>query len=109
MKKLFFYLLRKYSKSEEQRLKIHEILNKQVREEYTEQTPFGNVYNSNVEFILSNTLIRQLIEENRLEELEIIEGGLANSTKEAFKFIKNEPRRKKIQRLTEIARKNKQN
>ena len=99
MKRLFYFLLKKYSKSEEQRLKIHDILNKQVREEYYEQTSFGNVYNSNIEFILGNTLIRQLIEENRLEELEMIERGLGNSTKEAFKFIKNEPRRKKLKRL----------
>ena len=108
MKKLFFYLLKRYSKSEEQRLKIHDILNKQVRETYTEQTSFGNVYNSNVEFILGNTLIRQLIEEKRLDELEMIEKGLVNSTKDAIKFIKNEPRRKKLQRLTEIVRNNKQ-
>ena len=99
MKRLFYFLLKKYSKSEEQRLKIHDILNKQVREEYYEQNSFGNVYNSNIEFILGNTLIRQLIEENRLEELEMIERGLSNSTKEAFKFIKNEPRRKKLKRL----------
>lgn len=99
MNRLFLFLLRKYSKSEEQRLKIHEILNIQVSDTYTEQNAFGNVYNSNVEFILSNTFIRKLIKENRLEELEIIECGLSNSTKEAFKFIKNEPRKNKLKKL----------
>jgi len=92
MKKLFLFLLKKYSKSEKDRLEIHEILNEQVRNEYTEQTGFGNVYNSNIEFIMGNDLIRNLIEENKTKELDIIEKGLIESTKEAIKFIKKEPR-----------------
>ena len=92
MKKLFLLLLKHYSKSEENRLEIYEALNEQIRNEYTEQTGFGNVYNSNIEFIMGNDLIRLLIEENRTEELDIIEKGLIESTKEAIKLIRKEPR-----------------
>ena len=106
MKKLFLYLLKKYSKTEEQRLEIQEVLNEQVRNEYTEQTGFGNVYNSNIEFIMGNDLIVNLIYQNKKDELDIIERGLTESTKEAFKYIKNEPRRKKLKKLDEISKQN---
>ena len=96
MKKIFLYLLKLYSKSESQRLEILNILNEKVQEEYTEQTAFGNVYNSNIEFIMSNQFIRQLIEENNPVYLNIIKNGLINSTEKAFKHIKTEPRRKKL-------------
>lgn len=99
MKKLFLYLLKKYSKTEEQRLEILNVLNSQVINEYTEQTIFGNVYNSNIEFIMSHDFIRTLIEENRTEELDMIKEGLKISTEEAMKYIKNEPRRKKLANL----------
>lgn len=106
MKKLFFYLLKKYSKTEEQRLYIHEFLNQQVRNEYTEQSGYGNIYNSNIEFIMANDLIRSLVEENKTKELEMIKEGLAISTEEAIKFIKNEPRRKKLLWLDKLSKKN---
>lgn len=98
--------MKRYSKTEEERLEIHEILNEQVRDSYREQTGFGNVYNSNIEFIMGNHLIVNLIYENRKEELDIIERGLTESTKEAIKWIKNEPRRKKLKKLDEISKQN---
>lgn len=105
MKKLFFYLLKKYSKNEEQRLYIHEFLNQQVRNEYNEQSGYGNIYNANIEFIMANDLIRSLVEENKTKELEMIKEGLAISTEEAIKFIKNEPRRKKLLWLDNLSKK----
>ena len=103
MKKLFLFLLKMYSKTEEERFEIYEILNEKVRNAYREQSGFGNVYNSNIEFIMGNNIIRTLIEENRIDDLDIIERGLNKSTKEAFKYIKNEPRRKKLKKLKEIS------
>ena len=104
MKKLFIYLLKIYSRNEKGRLEIHEVLNEQVRDTYREQTGFGNVYNSNIEFIMGNNLIRTLIEQNKTEKLDIIERGLIESTKSAFKYIKNEPRKKKLQKLQNISK-----
>lgn len=102
MKKIFYYLLKKYSKTEKDRLEILEILHEQVRNEYTEQSGFGNVYNYNIEFLMSNSLIRKLIEENDFAGLEMIKIGLSGSTEKAFKYIKNEPRKLKLQRLKKI-------
>jgi hypothetical protein len=101
MKKLFLFLLKKYSRNEKQRFDIIETLNEQVRNNYTEQTGFENVYNTNIEFIIGNKLIRNLIYENRTDDLDIIKRGLILSTDEAIKYIKNEPRRLKIKKLNE--------
>ena len=57
MKKLFIYLLKKYSRTEEQRVEILERLHFQVQNDYTEQTIFGNVCNSNIEFIMGTPFI----------------------------------------------------
>ena len=100
MKKLFLYLLKIYSKSEKQRLEILNILNEKVQDDYTEQTAYGNVYNSNIEFIMGNKFIRTLIEQDRIDELNMIKEGLTHSTEEAIKYIKTiEPRRKKLKYL----------
>ena len=99
MKKLFLFLLKMYSHTEEERIEIHKILNDQVSNRYREQTSFGNVYNSNIEFIMSNDTIRRLIENNEVEYLKMIEGGLHSSIKDAFQYIKNEPRKLKLQKL----------
>ena len=59
MKKLFLFLLKMYSHTEKDRIEIHKILNDQVSEQYSEQTTFGNIYNSNIESIMSNDVIRK--------------------------------------------------
>lgn len=90
MKKIFLFLLKKYSHTEEDRIKIHEILNDQVSNQYNEQTDVGNIYNSTIEFVMSNYIIRKYIEQNKVKDLKMIEEGLNESIKEAFKYIKNE-------------------
>ena len=54
MKKLFLFLLRKYSKTESQRMEIYTELWYQTKSEYNKATAFENVYNVNVEVLMSN-------------------------------------------------------
>jgi len=90
MKKLFFYLLKKYSRTEIERFKILEILDSQVKEEYYEQTNFGNVYNYFIEFIMSNNFIKSLSENKEYQHLKVIENGIIDSYNKALKFLEIE-------------------
>lgn len=76
MKKLFLLLLRKYSKSEEQRLEVYKVLLDKTSDTYKEQTVFGNVYNAHIEFIMSSGLVKKLIKKQDLHSLQMIGSGL---------------------------------
>ncbi len=90
MKKLLFKLLKKYIRTENRRLDVFKILNDAVCDEYTEQTTYGNVYNANTEFIMSNEFITKLVKNNDTKGLEIIKSGLNTSFDEALEFISKE-------------------
>ena len=60
MKRLFLYLLKKYSKRENGRKIIYEQLWDSVINEYNEQTSYGNIYNINIEFIMFNPFIKKV-------------------------------------------------
>jgi len=90
VKKILFFLLKKYTRREEGRLEVFAFLNEQVKEEYREQSVYGNVYNSNAEFIMSNELIKKLVSENNEDGLNMIKRGLSNSVDEAIQFIEDE-------------------
>ena len=88
MKRIFLFLLRRYSKTEKERLQIHSILNEKVEDNYREQTTFGNVYNSNIEFVIGNDFIKKLVKENDEQGIEMIKSGLNNSVLKGIEFIK---------------------
>lgn len=90
MKKLFLFLLNRYSNTEKERIQIIKVLNDKVSDNYREQTTFGNVYNSNIEFVMANEFIKKLVKENDLDSLKIIEAGLTTSYWESIGYIKNE-------------------
>lgn len=90
MKKLFLFLLRRYSNTEKERLQIIKILNDKVSDNYREQTTFGNVYNSNIEFIMANEFINKLVKDKDVESLKIVETGLTHSYWKAVEFINKE-------------------
>jgi len=90
MRKLLFKMLTKYAKTEKGRLEILKILNGEMCYEYNEQTEYGNVYNSNIEFVMSNKFITHLVKENDIKGLEMIKSGLDTSFDEAIEFIKKE-------------------
>jgi hypothetical protein len=89
-KKLFFYLLKHYSKTEKDRLKILSELDNGVHYDYSEQTEFGNVYNFYIEFIMSNKFIKLLVNSKDTKNLNILHKGINNTFVEAINFIENE-------------------
>ena len=90
MKRLFFWLLNHYSKNETQRIEILKILDDKVCNEYSEQTPYGNVYNHFIEFVMANPFVIQLVKENDKKALSVVKQGINNSFDEAIGYIKNE-------------------
>jgi hypothetical protein len=96
MKKLFLFLLKKYSKTEEERIEIQTILHEQVCNDYTEQTGYGNVYNSYIEFLMGNPLVNKFIGEKYDVGIQILKGGLENTFKTGIEYIQNEKRFEKF-------------
>lgn len=89
MKKIFFYFLKQYTKTEPGRIEVQSILNEQVENEYREQTTYGNVYNSFIEFILSNKFVTKLINEEDQPSIDMIKSGILKSFDDSVYYIKN--------------------
>lgn len=90
MKRLFFYLLRKYSWTEKQRMEIYSRLWESVTNEYREQSGFGNVYNMNIEFLMANPVIISLVERKDKKGINVIKRGLNESFNEAIGYVDQE-------------------
>lgn len=95
MKKIFLFLLKKYSRTEEGRLIILSELEDRVSEEYSEQSTFGNVYNFFIEFIISNKTINRAVKSNDEESLTMIENNLHNAYEPGIAFIEEILKKKK--------------
>ena len=89
---IFNRLLKKHSRREAGRLKIHQVLQEQVRKEYSEQTVPGNVYNNQLEVIMSNEVIQRAVQEHDHEYLEMVKRGTDKAFDEAIEFIGKEER-----------------
>lgn len=90
MKKLFFYLLRKYSWTEKQRMEIYSRLWESVTDEYSEQSGFGNVYNMNIEFLMANPIIIGLVGKKDKRGISAIKKGLNQSFDDAIGIVNQE-------------------
>jgi hypothetical protein len=90
MKRLFFFLLRKYSNTEEQRIKIYRELWYKLKDEYSEQNAFGNVYNMNTEVLLSNPFFESRVLQKDAESLKMLKSGLSNSFDLSVKSVLKE-------------------
>tara|TARA_R110000772_G_scaffold17946_3_gene50139 strand:+ start:223906 stop:224202 length:297 start_codon:yes stop_codon:yes gene_type:complete len=90
MKKLFLYLLRKYSKTENGRLEILKELDDGVYYNYNEQTSFGNVYNYFIEFMMSNPFVYSRVVKKDTESLEILKKGINTAFDESIEIIKGD-------------------
>jgi hypothetical protein len=90
MKRLFLFLLRKYSNTEEQRTEIYRELWYKVKEEYNEQTAFGNVYNMNTEVLMANPFFESIVLLGKDEELKMLKSGLEKSFDESVAFVLSE-------------------
>ena len=90
MKQLFFYLLKKYSKTEKQRLLILSKLDDTIHGEYSEQTSFGNVYNYFIEFMISNDFVKSKVLKSDTESLEILKRGIISAFDESVEIMNRE-------------------
>lgn len=87
MKKIFLFLLRRYSQTESQRMEIYRELWNSTKDEYSEQTAFGNVYNMNIEVLMSNPFFESRIMLGEKEHLQMLKKGLSDSFDESVEFI----------------------
>jgi hypothetical protein len=87
MKKLFLYLLKRYSNNESQRMEIYRELWYKTKQEYDEQTAFGNVYNMNIEVLMSNPFIQNRVKQGDTEHLQMLKEGLSNSFDKSVDFL----------------------
>jgi hypothetical protein len=87
MKKLFLFLLRRYGQTESGRMEIHRELWYKVKEEYNEQTAFGNVYNMNIEVLMANPFFESRVRLGKVEDLEMLKEGLSESFDDSIEFI----------------------
>ena len=94
MKRLFLYLLKKYSKRENGRKIIYEQLWDSVTNEYNEQTSYGNIYNINIEFIMFNPFIKKEVLFKDNVSLKMIKANLAESYNKALIYIEEENQNK---------------
>lgn len=87
MKKLFLYLLRKYSTTEAERMEIYRQLWWNTKNEYNEQTSFGNVYNMNIEMLMANPFFESRVMLGEDEHLRMLKEGLAKSFDNSVEFV----------------------
>lgn len=90
MKRLFLFLLRRYSNTEAQRMEIYKELWAKTKEEYNEQTAFGNVYNMNIEVLMSNPFFESRVMLGQDEDLKMLKQGLSDSFDESVEFVLKE-------------------
>ena len=81
------FILKKYSKTESDRMIIYKELWYQTKDEYNEQTVFGNVYNMNIEVLMSNPFFVRTCKEGRQQYLKMLKDGLSNSFDESVEFV----------------------
>jgi len=86
MKKLFLFLLRKYSKTESQRMEIYQELWYKTKEEYNGVDAFENMYNMNIEVLMSNPFFVSRVMLGQDEHLLKLKIGLADSFDESVEL-----------------------
>jgi hypothetical protein len=93
MKILFYWLLKKYSTTEKERVEILKILDNKVRDNYCEQTTYGNVYNYFIEFIMANPFIVKCVKEKDTKSLEMLKSGISKAFEGGIIYIHNDYKR----------------
>ena len=90
MRKLFYYLLKKYSTLEKDRAYIIQYLEQKVCSEYTEQTFNGNFYILFIEYYISNDWLQERVEKNDNISLHQLRTLVNSAFADSIDIIKNE-------------------
>jgi len=88
-KRLFLYLLNKYSKTEKDRIEIHKVLFKGVEDNYYEQTALGNLYNMQFESFLGNRTFKHIALQDSSDALNMMSLGIKNTVLRCVDIIKS--------------------
>ena len=86
MKRLFLFLLRKYSKTESQRMEIYRELWYQTKSDYREANVFENINNMNIEVLMSNPFFNSRVMLGQYEDLKNLKEGLGKSFDESVEL-----------------------
>jgi hypothetical protein len=86
MKKLFLLLLKKYSKTESQRMVIYRELWYQTKSDYREANVFENINNMNIEVLMSNPFFKSRVELGDVKYLKWIKKSLEKSFDESIEL-----------------------
>jgi len=90
MKRLFLFLLKRYTRTEKGRMEVYEQLWDSITSEYNEQSGFGNVYNMQIEVLMANPVISKLVFERDRKSLSMIRRGIQNSFGTSIEYISKE-------------------
>jgi hypothetical protein len=71
-------------------MEIYKELWYQTKDEYNEQTAFGNVYNMNIEVLMSNPFFESRVMLGQDEDLKMLKEGLSKSFDESVEFVLKE-------------------
>ena len=86
MKRLFLFLLSKYSKTESQRMEIYQELWYQTKNEYDATTAFENMRNMNIEVLMSNPFFVNRVAVGQYEDLKNLKEELGKSFDESVEL-----------------------
>ena len=87
LKKLFFFLLKKYTTTDKERIAILKVINQSVCEDFYEQTVYGNIYNYFWEFMRSLELSIVIIGPNNQENMKIVKRGMSQTFDGFIRYI----------------------
>ena len=90
MRRLFLHLLKRYTRTEQDRLVVLQTLFQGVLRDYYEQTMPGNIHNFTVETLLANEWVRQAVHTQDKGTLQVIQNTIHYAVEAAYRQIEEE-------------------
>lgn len=90
MKKIFLWILKKYTSTESGRIEIMRIMDDKIGDNYNEQTQYGNVYNYLIEFLMANPFVVKCSLNKDEKSLDMLKHGINESFDVAVGYIQKE-------------------
>ena len=88
MRRLFLHLLKRYTRTEQDRLVVLKEVFNGVLQDYTEQTMPGNIHNFTIETLLANDWVRHVVEDEDQGTLQIVKNIITYAVDEAYSHIR---------------------
>lgn len=88
MRRLFFHLLKRYTRTERDRLVILQEVFGGVQQDYYEQTMPGNIHNFLIETLIANEWVRHAVHTQDTGTLQIVKNTYTHAVEEAYREIR---------------------